>query len=146
MIRSVYCPSEDLIKEAEELAAKHALPITIGESESMSGLEFDRNSVCVVHIPTIHVFGISSSQIPAGLTQSFSYMCDYVDMKMNGFEPTILVEYGEEFSKSVSVEPYYLESHIAKFTHRFYEIGVHRVSVFVGKEVYAKDYFFEVTE
>ncbi len=144
MIRTVYCPSEEKIAEAEELAEKHALSITVGESESISEIEFDRNVVQVLQVPTIHVFGVSSPVIHAGLTQSFSYICDYVDFKEEGFIPTILVEFGEDFSESLRLEPKYLESHIAKYSHRFDSLGTHKASVFVNSEICAKDFFFEV--
>lgn len=146
MIRSVYCPSTDFIEEAEVLAEKHSLPITIGRSESMDGLDFDDKSVCIVHIPTIHIFDISSPSLPVGLMQSFRYTCDYVDFKKENNTPILKVKYGNNFSEEMLIEPSYLESHIAKYSHRFSSIGVHDVSIVVNGEEYVKNYTFEVTE
>ena len=146
MIRSVYCPSEDFLEEAKVLAEKHSLPITVGRAESMNGLDFDETSVCIVHIPTIHIFDVSSPKLPVGLMQAFRYTCDYVDFKKENNIPTLRVRYGDEFSEEVIIQPSYLESHIAKYSHRFSSTGVHDVSVIINGEEYVKNYTFEVTE
>jgi len=146
VIRSVYCPSEEFLEEAQSLAEKYSLSITVGRSESMESIDFDETGVCIVHIPTIHVFHISSSTLPVGLMQAFSYMCDYVDFKKDGNTPILKVRHGHNFSEEIEIQPSYMESHIAKYSHRFSSVGVHDVSIVVAGEEYVKNYTFEVTE
>lgn len=146
MIRSVYCPSEEFLEEAQSLAEKNSLSITIGRSESMENIDFDETRVCIVHIPTIHIFNISSPTLPIGLMQAFGYTCDYIDFKKDGNTPILKVRYGHNFSEEIKIQPFYLESHIAKYSHRFSSAGIHDVSIVVAGEEYVKNYTFEVTE
>lgn len=142
MIRTVYCPSEDFLKEAAELADRHSLSITVGESESMTDLEFDRNSVCVVYIPTIHALSLGSKEIPCGFTQAFEYMCDYVDFKKSA--PVIEIRKEGSDSVELSIEPSYMESHISRFTVRIVEPGKYYGSVVIDGLVFAETEMFEV--
>jgi hypothetical protein len=144
VIRTVYCPSEEKIPEAEELAAKHSLSITVGESESMQGLDFDRNSVSVVYIPTIHLFSMASKSIHKGFTQAFDYMCDFVDFKKS--PPSVVISREDGTSDFITVTPSYLESHIARFTTRIEEAGVYSAEIMVDGIKFAETEPFEVTE
>lgn len=66
MERVVFCPSNDLMAEAKEMAALWQVPVQVGDSGRTSNLKFDRSEVTVVNIPTIQRFEMDRTLYQTG--------------------------------------------------------------------------------
>ena len=78
MQRLIYCPGQEHVDEASLLSKKLSLPIVVGESESISSIDFDRNSVCVIQVPEKHNV-VFKDVVECGFHQSIKYTNDFVD-------------------------------------------------------------------
>ena len=56
MNKIVYCPSNNLLEEAEKLAKNLKLPILVGDSEHTNRLIFDRTKVQIINTKMHNVF------------------------------------------------------------------------------------------
>lgn len=63
MDRICYCPSEEEIEKAEELAEPWGIPIQVGDSEKTSVLEFDRSLTQILQVPTRQYLHLSSANL-----------------------------------------------------------------------------------
>ena len=83
MRRYVYCPSDDHIASAEELAIKTGLPILIGDSEGSVDVDFNRHTVSVIKIPERKELSMLYEDVPVGFHQSIRYVNEYKTLKNN---------------------------------------------------------------
>lgn len=79
MDRVVFCPSEDKIDEAIELAKEWVLPIQIGDSDRTKELSFDREKVTVIVIPINNYFMPFPALIKPYQPMTVDYYNDFVD-------------------------------------------------------------------
>jgi len=75
MERICYCPSDDLVEEAMELALPWGIHVQTGESQATEALDFDRDKVQILNIPIEQHFKISDPVIRPYQTLA----CNYVD-------------------------------------------------------------------
>ena len=75
MERICYCPSEEHLEEAQALAEPWGVHIQTGESQATEPLEFDRELVQILNIPTEQHFAVSSGTLRPYETLA----CNYVD-------------------------------------------------------------------
>lgn len=75
MERVIYCPSAELLDDAEKEAKNTLLPIVVGESDRLKDLQFDRSVVSVVQIPKHRFLDVSSTSVKLG-THQYVYVID----------------------------------------------------------------------
>ena len=73
MGRVVFCPSDEHLAEAEEMAVLWRVPVQHGDSALTSTLEFDRTAVGIVNIPTIQRFDMHRTLYQAGRPITCTY-------------------------------------------------------------------------
>lgn len=129
MIRSVYCPSEDRLNEATELADNLKLPIVVGNCSNIAEVEFDRDSVCVISIPDKHFLSVTSDEVRANFSQIIDYTNDFVDLRKGNL--SILVD-------NDPLEFQMLEQHRARCFHRSSLLGEHLITVTIDDTVMAE--------
>ena len=66
MERVVFCPSDEHLAEAEEMAVLWQVPVQNGDSARTSTLKFDRSMVGVLNIPTVQRFEMSRTVYELG--------------------------------------------------------------------------------
>jgi len=81
MDRVVFCPSSEVMAEAEKLATEWSLPIVVGRSGAMEDLEFDETLVQILEIPVEQSFQLSSTAIKAGRFLLVTYNDDWMDCR-----------------------------------------------------------------
>jgi hypothetical protein len=75
MERVVFCPSDDLLAEAEEMASLWQVPVQVGDSPRTEILKFDRSEVGILNIPTNQFFEMTRTWYQTGRP----IVCSYVD-------------------------------------------------------------------
>lgn len=124
-MRLVYCPSEDMLAEAEQLAKNCGVPIVIGDNAFTSNLDFDRSVVQVVSAPGNDSLGYLPNAIVA--------MCH--EIKFQSAKITDLAEaiciytlYSDSDSATAGDEltfaPYMHERSYVRFLNRIPSTGV----------------------
>ena len=78
MDRVIYCPSEEMLPEAERLSRLHLLPILLGENERTIDLEFDRSKPIPLTIPVSHFFALDPGQPVTGEKFLISYKNEFL--------------------------------------------------------------------
>lgn len=115
MQRYVYCPSEEFLDEANNLAKKVSLSIMVGDNDHSTNLSFDRSKVSVIKIPERQDVFISNSTIKLGFHQSIKYTNEYKVLKNNI----------ELYVNNKKIPSFYEELHVVKFNFLCTEIGEH---------------------
>ena len=130
MIRSVYCPSDELLDEATKIANDFKLPIIIGECKQISSVNFDRSNVCVIEVPDAHFLYVSDSEIRSGLAQAFEYVNDFINLQ------EVIIECFVSIDDSVEqIAHQYIEKHRVRYVHRSLLIGKHTISISISGNV-----------
>lgn len=114
MQRLIYCPGQEHIDEASSLSKKLSLPIVVGESESISLMDFDRNSICVLCVPEKHDI-VFKPVVECGFHQSIRYTNDFID-----FTDGISVKDGD-----MQFFPVLIEKHYCHFIYTCDSVGSH---------------------
>jgi len=122
MRRYVYCPSDDHIASAEELAIKTGLPILIGDSEGSVDVDFNRHTVSVIKIPEKKDLNMLYTEAPIGFHQSIRYINEYKVLKNN-----IKLLINNEL-----IKPLYEEKHAVRYNFLCQTSGEHFCSIFVN--------------
>lgn len=121
MQRLIYCPSNEKLEEASTLSKKLSLPIVVGESESISFIDFDRGSVSVLIVPEKNnIYFIKNVNL--GLHQSVRYTNEFVELN----ESTTLKD------GDLEIEPIIKEKHYCQFVYPCNSVGNRSFSVFVN--------------
>ena len=74
MYRVIYYPNPSFSEEAERLSRIWNLPLQEGDSPRTEDLEFPRDEVCVLSVPTDKQFQISSASFVAGSNVVIKYI------------------------------------------------------------------------
>jgi hypothetical protein len=122
MRRYVYCPSNDHIASAEELAIKTNLPILIGDSEESRDVVFDRGTVSIIKIPEKKDLIILYKEVPIGFHQCIRYINEYKTLKNN-----IKLLINNEL-----IKPLYEENHAVRYNFLCQTSGEHSCSISVN--------------
>lgn len=83
MDRAIYCPSEEMLAEANGLAFVTFLPILLSDNEKTKNLDFDRSVVSVIKIPEYEIFRYSHESVQVGFRQHFMYENDFEVLRGN---------------------------------------------------------------
>jgi|688.fasta_scaffold756391_2 hypothetical protein len=121
MQRLIYCPSNEKLDEASSLGKKLSLPIVVGESESISFINFDRDSVSVLIVPEKNQIRFIEN-VNHGLHQSVRYTNEFVD-----FDDTTMLKDGD-----LEIAPTIHEKHYCQFIYPCNSVGSRSFSVFVN--------------
>ena len=124
MRRILYCPNESMLEEASAISKVNSLQIQVGDSESTSDLEFDRELVSVVEIPEFNYLEYKKN-IEKGLHQVFVYKNDFI-----AIDNTITVTFDSE-----EIAPFITEKHYAKFVFPCNKSGEFTADVVYNKKV-----------
>jgi hypothetical protein len=122
--RMLYCPNEDMLKEATNITKLNFMQIQIGESGATGDLDFDRGSICVVEIPESR-FVEYKQDVTIGLHQIFNYHNDFFVMNKS---LCVLVN-GEKTT------PIMMEKHYAKFIFVCDEPGTFIAEIILNEEI-----------
>lgn len=134
MYRVVFCPSDETMHEAEELARKVQLPILLGRNERLSDVEFDDSVVSVVSVP-VDRYAVYQELVPeVGAPQVVVYVDDYEDLT----EAVLRVDHDGLTELHNPIEQ---EKHMVRFAFRTAMNGVHNMSIVVGSSVVADGVF-----
>jgi hypothetical protein len=121
MRRYVYCPSDDHIASAEELAIKTGLPILIGDSQESTDVDFNRYTVSVIKIPEKKDLSLLYTEAPIGFHQCIRYINEYKTLKNN---IKLLIN-------NESIKPIYEEMHTVRYNYLCQTSGEHLCSILV---------------
>ncbi len=123
MDRICYCPSEEEIKQAEELAEPWGIPIQIGDSEKTSVLEFDRSLTQILQVPTRQYLHLSSANLRVNTALLVNYKDEFngtkgcwveihlmtnVPHKGNVFEKIQATPTANEYTRNFRIRPRYI--------------------------------------
>jgi hypothetical protein len=108
MSRIVYCPSPEYLSEAENLAKELKLPITVGYSLRIAGLEFDTSLVQVINTNTENVFETNSKAVA---NRAHSVKCTFFeDFDINNISCIYTSEDGKViYGLPVTIEKRYIK-------------------------------------
>jgi hypothetical protein len=123
MQRLIYCPDSEKLDEASNLSKKLSLPIVVGESESISFIDFDRDSVSVLIVPEknqIHFI----ENVNQGLHQSVRYTNEFIDLNSATLRDCDL-----------QILPIIKEKHYCQFIYPCNNVGNRSFSILVGEVV-----------
>jgi hypothetical protein len=81
MERICYCPSEDHLEEAEQLAAPWGVHVQMGESDLTKPFEFDREKAQMLVIPTEQHFKVSSAYLKPYETLACNYLDEFTTVE-----------------------------------------------------------------
>jgi hypothetical protein len=123
MRRVIYCPAEDLLSEANDLAKNCQLPINVGEFEELSNLDFDRGFVQVLEVPEIKQTSYLK-EVENGFHQKINYLNDFVVFNKDFY---ILINDKKYF-------PIIIEKHKLKFVIEETQIGIKSAKIIGNKE------------
>ena len=76
MSRIIYCPSSDLLDEAEKLAKELKLPILVGDSPQTVNLNFDKSKVQTINTGTYNVFESNEQSV---INKAHSLRCTFFE-------------------------------------------------------------------
>jgi len=131
MKRYIYCPEEQFLEEATELAKKVNLPILIGENKDSEKLNFDRNLISVIKIPENKSLRTLYEKVPLGFHQSIHYINEFKELKNNT----------KLFINKTLVKPLYEEMHAIKYNFLCQKIGDYSCIIVVNNEQEEEFYF-----
>lgn len=77
MYRFIYCPSEDLLDEANDAAKALQLPIQIGLTDESYEYIYDKNSISVIQKPEKKEHCLLKKKVKKNLHQIFIYIDEY---------------------------------------------------------------------
>ena len=77
MERLVFCPVDGDLEKAEALGEEYRLPVLVGDNESTKNLDFDRNEIQVVFIPTIQKIIVRPTICSVGQTVKIEYIDEF---------------------------------------------------------------------
>lgn len=123
MRRVIYCPTEDLLSEANDLAKNSQLPINVGEFEELVDLDFDRGIVQVLEVPETKQTSYLKD-VKNGFHQKINYLNDFVVFNKDFY---ILINDKKYF-------PIIIEKHKLKFVIEETQIGVKSAKIIGNKE------------
>ena len=124
MKRYIYCPDDNSLNEATELAKKIGIPILIGDNKDSKNINFDRSSVCVIKIPENKSISLLYNDVPAGFHQSVKYTNEFKNLKNNT----------NMFINNILIKPLYEEMHVVKYNYLCDEIGQYSCTIMVDNE------------
>jgi len=120
MQRLIYCPDNEKLEEASNLSKKLSLPIVVGESESISFVDFDKNSVSVLIVPEKNQIRFIEN-IKQGLHQSVRYTNEFADLNSAALK-----------DGDLEILPTIKEKHYCQFVYPCNNVGSRSFSVLVG--------------
>ena len=132
MDKIVYCPSESLMQEAEELSLKYKRNIIVGENRFTQKMIFDRNKVQFLNIPRVDCISILHEEVPFGLHQSIIYENEFFILKNN----TKLIVNG------ILIKSLYEEKHKIKFIFNEYKMGSNIFELIVNGQIKESGEFY----
>jgi hypothetical protein len=106
MRRIIFCPNEDFVDEATELSKRTLLQIQIGESQTTENINFNREIVSVVSIPSKNQV-VYKSSVENSFHQIVNYHNDFIL-----FDDSVHIK-----SMNNSIYPIVLEKHYARFAY-----------------------------
>ncbi len=118
MRRSIYCPDNSLLEEAEKVSKFSNLPILIGDCQDSMNLQFDRTKVQVISIPDIYNL-FYEKNVKKNFHQVISYYNDY----------KYFTKYIHLNISGVKVKPHILEKHFVKFIYTTDKLGHNTCSI-----------------
>lgn len=123
MRRVIYCPTEEFLSEANDLAKNSKLPINVGEFEELVNLDFDRDIVQVLEVPEKKQTSYLK-EVKNGFHQKINYLNDFVVFDKNFY---ILINDKKYF-------PIIIEKHKLKFVIEETENGIKSAKIIRNKE------------
>ena len=132
MDRIVYCPSESLMPEAEELSLKHKRNIIVGDNSFTEKMDFDRDVVQFLNIPRINYISIMHEKISFGMHQSIIYENEFFVLKNNT----------KLFVNNILIKSLYEERHKIKFIFNEYKIGLNIFELIVNEQIKESGEFY----
>lgn len=138
MYRVIYYPDASFLQEADRLSRMWNLPLQEGDSPRTEDLEFPRNEVCVLSVPTDKEFQISSASFLAGSNVVIKYINDFTPCK----HLKLILESG---NYKTIVSPFYAEKHILSFKFRPPIAGKYEALI-VDHDIMVDKQFFEIRE
>ncbi len=134
MERKVFCPSENLIPEAELLANNCKLPILIGDNGYTKNLSFDRSIVQVIQIPILNYFNIGKFDIKHGFHQNIVYVNEFDELTNN---VKLLIN-------NCEIKPMYQEKYKIKFSYQCNNYGKQKGFLYLKNNL-IKEFEFNVS-
>ncbi len=89
MERICYSPSENDLPEAEELANAWGCEVQTGDSQRTTALEFDRDKVQILQIPTEQYLNVSHGAIHVNQTIQIKYVDEFTRVDSIRLEYTL---------------------------------------------------------
>lgn len=124
MRRYIYCPNDDSLDEATELAKKISIPILIGDNKDSKNIDFDRNSISVIKIPENRNISLLYDDVPVGFHQSIKYTNEFKDLKNNT----------KMIINDTLISPLYEEMHVIKYNYLCNEIGQYSCTIIIDNK------------
>ena len=124
MERICYCPSEEHMEEAEELATPWGVHIQLGESDRTEPFEFDRSKTQILNLPTEQHFAISAGRIKPYETIA----CNYVDEFSLVNNVNLVYENDDGFTEVAPM--HFGDPHFIGWRFRFPSPGDYKVRIF----------------
>lgn len=138
MYRVIYYPDASFLEEADQLSKIWNLPLQEGDSPRTEDLEFPRDEVCVLSVPTDKEFQITSASFIAGSNVVIKYTNDYTPCKH--FK---LILESENYKTIVS--PFFAEKHVVSFKFRPPIAGKYEALI-INHDIMVDKQFFEIKE
>jgi hypothetical protein len=138
MYRVIYYPNPSFSEEAERLSRIWNLPLQEGDSPRTEDLEFPRDEVCVLSVPTDKQFQISSASFVAGSNVVIKYINDYTPCKH--FKLAL-----ENQNYKTLISPFFAEKHIVSFKFRPPIAGKYEALI-IDHDIMIDKEFFEIKE
>ena len=132
MDRIVYCPSESLMPEAEELSLKHKRNIIVGDNSFTEKMDFDRDIVQFLNIPRINYISVLHEKISFGMHQSIIYENEFFVLKNNT----------KLFVNNILIKSLYEERHKVKFIFNECKIGLNTFELIVNEQIKESGEFY----
>jgi hypothetical protein len=89
MERICYSPSEDELSDAETLAEGWGVSIQVGESQRTAALDFDRDLVQILQIPTEQYLDVDPKKVRINQCVSLKYVDEFTNVKGVRVEHTL---------------------------------------------------------
>jgi hypothetical protein len=89
MERLCYSPTEDKLAEAEKLAEEWGITVQIGDSQRTEALDFDRDLVQVLQIPTEQYLALTERKVRVNQTVALTYVDEFSNVKGIRLEYTL---------------------------------------------------------
>lgn len=118
----MFCPSEDMMQEAELLASETHLPILLGRNGRLEGVVFDDSTVSVVSVPVERHISYREKVAEAGHPQVVRYTDDYADLSS---AVMVVSSIGQERTHC----PVEKEKHMVRFAFRTENDGEHDIVI-----------------